>query len=256
MDCQKAQAQLEFNTLGSEAGSGPDPSAAVRHLAECDACHLAHESQRQFDRDVANAMTDIPIPTGLADRLRVAVGGATLPSAVSVGSSSGRRRTLRWLTVSAMVALLPLLMWSLSPHRQVLNEGSVRDLVVHWSNETSNSQKVDFRLPAGWGSLRTVQFGDAQIASVNGVEVPTRSFVMRMDRRQPAVSGFVVRLSPGEWHEAIGVTSFSVATVQYAPFGAWVVWREGDSVFICVMRDNAQAMQRLQDLIAGGRSLS
>ncbi len=256
MDCQKARAQLELRTLGSDAASGPDTPAAIRHLAECDACHLTHESQRQFDRDVANAMTDVPIPAGLADRLMASVGGSASCAPVPTGTTNGRRRSLRWLTISAVVALLPVLMWSLSPRRPMLNEASVRDLAVQWSDATSDSRVVDFKLPAGWSSLRAVQFGDSRFASVNGVDVPARSFVMRMERRQSTISGFVVRLSHGEWYETLGSTSFSAATVQYAAFGTWVVWREGDTVFICVMKDNAQAMQRLQDLIASSRGLS
>lgn len=256
MDCQKAQAQLELRTLGSDAASGADPSPAARHLADCDACHLAHETQRQFDRDVANAMTDVPIPAGLADRLMASVGGSASPAPVPSGTANGRLRSMRWLTISAVVALLPVLMWSLSPRRPMLNEASVRDLTAQWSDATGDARVVDFRLPAGWGALRAVQFGEPRFASVNGVEVPARSFVMRMERRQSPITGFVVRLDHGEWFETLGPTSFSAATVQYAAFGTWVVWREGDTVFICVMKDNAQAMQRLQDLIASNRGLS
>lgn len=256
MDCQKAQAQLDLRTLGSDAASGPDPSAIARHLAECDVCHLAHESQRQFDRDVANAMADVPIPAGLADRLMATVGNSAAPASVPARIPSGRQRSVRWLATSAVVALLPLLMWGLSPRRPMLNEASVRELAVRWGDAAGDLRQVDFELPAGWNSLRAVQFGESRFASVNGVDIPVRSFLMRMERRQSTISGFIVRLSRGDWYEPLGSTSFSAATVQYAAFGTWVVWREGDTVFICVMKDNAQAMQRLQDLIASSRGLS
>lgn len=256
MDCQKAQAQLDLKVLGSDAVSGHDPIALARHLEECDACHLAHESQQQFDRDVANAMTDVPVPAGLTDRLMASVGNS--PSVVPnpTGSAIWLRRSRHWLTITAVVALLPLLIWALSPRKAMLNEASVRDLAAQWSNATVDSRAVDFKLPSAWNSLRTVQFGESRFASVHGVDIPVQPFSMRIERRQSTISGFIVRLSRGEWSEAVESTSFSAATVQYAAFGTWVVWREGDTVFICVMKDNAQAMQRLQDSIAGSRGLS
>ena len=44
--------------------------------------------------------------------------------------------------------------------------------------------------------------------------------------------------------------------IQYDTFGTWVVWSEGDAVFVCVIYDDAHTIQRLQDVIARSRNFS
>ena len=255
MDCHKAQAQLDFTTLGQDAVGGSESLAAQRHLAECDACHQTFESQRRFDRRVAQAMSDVPLPPGLVERLSSAVGSA---ESVQSGAVPRRRALGRVGWGVAAVALLPFLIWVLTPRTPVLNQASVQVLAELDLNLLPvDSRQGIFSLPAGWSSLRDLQFGESpRLAHVNGSKIPVRDFLLQPDRRSPDVVGLLVRLPKSEWHATPDATSFSSATVEYASFGTWVVWREGDAVFLCILHDNAHAMQRLQDLLAESRDLT
>ncbi len=255
MDCHQAQAQLGLTTLGQDAVGGPESLAAQRHLTECDACHQAFESQRLFDRRVAQAMTDLPVPAGLVERLSSAIG-----TTESVRPAPGlhRRAMSRVGWGVAAVALLPFLIWMLTPRTPVLNQASVQSLAELDLNTLPVDSRQDaFVPPTGWGSLPSLQFGESpRLAPVDGANVCVRDFRLQPDRRSPAVAGLLVRVPKSQWHTTLGATSFSSAAVEYASFGTWVVWREGDAVFVCILHDNAHAMQWLQDLVAGSRDLT
>ncbi len=256
MECREAQAQLEFKSLGRDAASGPDAQAAQRHLAECEACHRAMDFQQRFDSEVGRAMSDIPIPAGLTDRLRSAVTSVTPQS--SLQRAVRTRHTWRWVTSLTLALLLPLLGWAwFGPQAAGLNETSVRQLAEMERNSLPTDSQTPFAIPAGWNSLREIQLeSSTHLASVNGIHVPLLGFLARADRGRPSTSGFLLRLNRNQWQSKLEATSFSSAMIQYDTFGTWVVWSEGDTVFVCVMHDDAHAIQRLQDLVAGSRDFS
>lgn len=256
MDCHKAQAQLEFTTLGQDAVGGPDLSAAQRHLADCDACHQTFESQRRFDTKLARAMSDVALPPGLNERLSAAIGAA---SNRPVPTVRPRGRSIPWIS-GAVVSLVLALYFSgiLGPRIPRLNQFSVHQLAELDLNVLPADMRQDaFSPPDEWSALQGIQFGESlRLAKVGGAEVPVMPFQLPPNRRAPHVTGFLIQLPLSRWHETPEATSFSSATIQYASFGTWVVWREGDTVFICVVRDNADALQRMQDLVVGSRELT
>lgn len=256
MECREAQAQLEFKSLGRDAASGADVQAAQRHLAECEACHRAMDFQQRFDSEVGRAMSDIPIPVGMTDRLRSAVTSVTPPS--SLQGPARTRRSWRWVTRLSLVLLLPLLAWAwFGTQPAGLNETSVRQIAELERSGLPADSQTPFTVPAGWNSLREIRLeSSTHVALINGVHVPVRSFLARADRGRPNISGFLVRLNRRQWQSSLEATSFSSAAIQYDTFGTWVVWSEGNTVFVCVMHDDAHAIQRLQDLIAGSREVS
>ena len=260
MECHQAQAQLEFTTLGRNAVNGPDVQAAQRHLAECESCHRAMEFQQRFDSEVSRAMTSVLLPAGLTERLVSAVNGpvARIESPTASPRAGWQRLAGRCLTGGVLALLIPLLIWGwFGSLPQTLNEASVRHLAGLDLNQLPADVRQELIFPAGWHALREIQIGDAaRLASVNSVEVPVQAFLARTDRRSPNVAGFLVRLPHSQWQTDLDATSFSSATIQYASFGTWVVWREDDVVFVCVLRDDAHGMQRLQELIAGKRDLT
>jgi hypothetical protein len=138
----------------------------------------------------------------------------------------------------------------------MLTKGSVGDLAKVDLNALPLDSQQAFPFPTGWNSLREVQFGDSpRLAPINGVQVPVQAFLLRMDREAPA-SGILARIQPSQWQPVPEATSFSSAMVQYAPFGAWVVWQEGDAVFVCILHGDPQAMERFQKRVAGNRKFT
>lgn len=273
MDCRKAQAQLNLMARGKDAAKGGEIIAAQRHLNECADCRVAVEASQQFDAQIARAMSDVPVPSGLADRLRAVVqasettpaepglarsssAGAT-PATAPVSLKSQRRIAGRIFSGAAVALLLALtLKWAM-PYQTVLNGASVNTLAACDLNLLPADSRAPFDLPSGWNSGRFIQFGDSsRLASVDRTEVPVLPFLLRADRRLSHVTGFLVRLPDTQWHAALNAGRFSSAEIQYAQFGSWVAWREGNVVFICVVRGDANVMQRLQDLIDGNRDLT
>lgn len=257
MECRQAQAQLDFKTLGQDAVSGLDAQTAEAHLADCDGCRRFLEFQTRFDTEIAHAMTDLPVPAGLTERLLSTINApVTLPSA-SRPNAGKTRQSWRWKTAGVFAILLPLLTWTWIANQPiVLNDASIRQLAeLDLNRLPTDSQSVVS--PAGWSSVRGIQLGEsAFLAPVRGIEVPIQVFLARISPRQPGVSGFLARLDRSQWHAKLDASSFSSAAVQYESYGTWVVWSEGDAVFVCVLRDDAHAMQRLQDLFARSRELT
>lgn len=274
MDCHQAQAQLNFTTRGKDAPAGPDWQAAQRHLGECEACRLALDSQRRFDLQVSRAMVDVAVPQGLAERLRSAVAATTEEAASGTGvaaesasvrpkamtsARASRFRTGRRVALGIVATLIPLLVWTLLvPRTHVLNEVSVRELgKLNLDALTADPRLSALPAPAGWNTARAVQLGDsAHMAPAGGRNVPIQTFRLQTDRRSPSVTGFLLRLPKSQWHATPDATSFASAPIQYESFGTWVVWREGNAVYVCVLHENAHVMQRLQELISGGRGLT
>lgn len=256
MDCQQARAQLELERLGKDTVPGSDAVAAERHLAECDVCRVAVASGRQVDSRIARAMLDVPVPAGFADRLHAAI-GPVLPVA-EPPTAIPRRHLLRRLGWGSL-ALVPMLVIGafLISKPVVLNDASIRELGKLDPSLLRVSSSQGIAAPAGWSNLRAIRFGDAaRVAMVNGVEIPLLTFTALGDRRSASCTGYLVRLPLSRWHRVPDGESFSRGMIQYAAFGTWVVWREGDSVIICVLQGDAHAMQRLQDLVAAGRQLT
>ena len=258
MECREAQAQLELKSLGRDAASGPEIQAAQRHLAECEVCHRAMDFQQRFDSEVSHAMSDIPIPAGMTDRLRSAVNSVT-PQSATQPAVRTHYTWRRWTSLSlALLLLLPLLGWAwFGTHTASLNEFSVRQIAELKLDGLPTDSQPSFTAPSEWNSLRDIQLErSTQVASVNGVPVRLRSFLARAERGRPDISGVLLRLDRSQWQPKIDATSFSSAMIQYDTFGTWVVWSEGDAVFVCVMYDDAHAIQRLQDVIARSRNFS
>ncbi|HEY4258657.1 MAG TPA: hypothetical protein VGM98_00800 [Schlesneria sp.] len=201
-------------------------------------------------------MLDVPVPTGFADRLHATIGPALVVA--KAPTVIPRRHLLRRLGWGSL-ALVPMLAIGafLMSQSVVLNDASIRELGKLDPSLLSVSSSQGITAPAGWSVPRAIQFADApRMATVNGVDVPLLMFTSLGTRRSASCTGYLVQLPLSQWHRVPDADSFSRGIIQYAAFGTWVVWREGDSVVICVLQGDAHAMQRLQDLVAAGRQLT
>lgn len=257
MDCHQAQAQFELVNRGKDADRSAEGAAAERHLAECDTCQLAIRSQQRVDDQIARAMAGIPLPEGLSQRLHAAIGAAaTLGPQPTVNAP--RRQFLQRVVWGSLAAVAIVVTCAVMlPRSGVLNDASIRELGNLDLTALDVSSSPVPSLPTGWTSQRLVRFADARIGTVGSRDVPLQTFTAWTDRRSSSGStGFLIRLPQSQWHVVPDATSFGRAQIQYATFGTWVVWREGDSVIVCVLHADAHAMERLQEIVSGGRQLS
>lgn len=69
MDCRDAQFYLRLRRHAADE-LGPDVTAALNdHLGTCPACAADGRALESFDRAVASAMVNVPVPTGLRAKL-------------------------------------------------------------------------------------------------------------------------------------------------------------------------------------------
>lgn len=255
MDCNEVQAYLKFRTLGHEQHHERDAAEVNRHLAHCDGCHSAFVTEQAFDHEVASAMSEVAIPGGLTSRLRNVIRSVDAPVTADRAAIRPRRRLSRRIVLAAMAAgLAAVIISKITTSFAPLTESEVRRL-VDLNIESLPAAAVDaaFPLPAGWDRVRGLQFAQAPLlATIGQRQFPILPLIVRLRSKSPEVAGFLVRIPSASSQPAIDATSFHSATVQYSSTGSWVIWREANAVYVCVLRD-AHTMERLQNAIFGGR---
>ena len=217
------------------------------------------EARSRFDSEVARAMSDVPLPVGLTGRLQAAV------KASSVQPSSDMRRlrhASRWsrrLLLSGSAVLVLVTAWSwLGPREATLADADVRRLAaLNVSSLSPAPTGTKVALPDGWQSLPGMELTEQSVlATDDTLSVPIRPLSFRANRRGSAVTGLLLALPESRWHARIEATSFSIAEVRYTASGTWVVWREGTTVFVCVLNADARVIEALQHVAARGREVS
>ena len=216
-------------------------------------------TRSRFDSEVALAMNDVPLPVGLTGRLQAAV------KASSVQPSSDETRphiASRWprrLMLSGSVALVLIAAWSwLGPHEPALTEADVRRLAeLESSSLPSAPSGTMIALPAGWQSLPGLELADHPVlARVETLSVPVLPLTFRAKRGGLRVTGLLLALPESRWQARVEATSLSNAEVRYTATGTWAIWREGTTVFVCVLHADARVFEALQHAAASGREVS
>jgi hypothetical protein len=104
MECRNARLLLEFARPGSSELDAVEAEALGQHLSECPDCSALAQFERRVDDHLGRAMRDVPVPSGLRERI--------------LGKLAGERslRNRRWLlraSAAAAVLLLGLTGWYL-----------------------------------------------------------------------------------------------------------------------------------------------
>lgn len=118
MDCQTALQLLEMHPHEVPSWRSADQDAVEEHLAGCSLCQNAAAEIHEWDTRLLSAMTSVPVPEGLRERLLAQLAMST-PAAVAVSIPQAPvRRTLKWVVsgLSLSVALaVGLLFWPQAP---------------------------------------------------------------------------------------------------------------------------------------------
>lgn len=97
MQCLDAQFYLRLRRHASDELGAEATAELDRHLAGCASCSIISRRMLSFDRSVAAAMTDVPIPGGLRDKL--------LAQALEHRGAILRRRGYRLAALAASVMM-------------------------------------------------------------------------------------------------------------------------------------------------------
>jgi len=213
----------------------------------------------RFDSEVALAMGDVPLPVGLTERLQAAVKASPVQPLSNSAPSRIASRWPRRLMLSGSVALVLLAAWSwLGPREAALTEADVRRMAeLEPSSLPAAPSGTKIALPAGWQSLPGMELAEQPvIAGDETLSVPVLPLAFRANRRLQPVAGLLLALPESRWPFRIEATSLSDAEVRYTATGTWAIWREGKTIFVCVLRADARVLEALQLAAANGRNVS
>jgi len=214
-----------------------------------------------FDCELTRAMNDIPLPNGLTERLRTAIVQQPLASLPLNGSQPSRDngRWSRRLLLSSAVALVLVAVWSwLGPHETELTEADVLRIAELDSSNLPNAPPgTQFIPPAGWHSLPGVELASHPvIANDEAFSIAVLPLTFRTRRNSPRVTGLLLALPESRWPFRIDATSLSHTDVRYSATGTWAIWREGTTIFVCILHADARALEALQHASTSSRDVT
>ena len=223
-----------------------------------DSCPPTPTVRNRFDSELALVMSDVPLPVGLTDRLQSVVASSVQPST----HATLPRLASHWprrLVLSGSVAIVLIAAWTwLGPREATLTEADVRRLAgLNSTSLHAAPAGTKIAWPAGWQSLPGMELAEQPvIARDDARSIPLLVLSFRTHRRGPPVTGLLLALPESRWSSNIEAKSFSMAEVRYTTSGTWAIWREGTTVFVCVLRADTRVFEALQRAAAIGREVS
>jgi hypothetical protein len=258
MNCRNALDTLEAVEVGALAPTDAVALEADRHRSQCAACQAAWPVRQQWEHRLSEAMTAVPIPVGLRERLQQACEAPVIASAVP---SPGRKRWRRW-SVAAMVLLFAIgVGWWFRPLPQFSDQDLLAAMTADVQSSTPFTGRFRPQLPELWkryyelnpNLIRGFPAGDHPAAGMVAL-VP---FQFQTGDRQPAVRGRLLILRRDQFRGTPTAISFAAAAVYYTrTSGAYALWTEGDLLFVCLVPSGPADLQRFHDIVTQPRSVT
>ena len=249
MNCQTARETLEL--ARPEGPAAATVAAAREHVTECISCRRAVRQQEEFDARFAAVCSEVPIPSGLRERLlaRLEI-PATAPS-ISIGKTrrevSTRRRWLGRASLAvASVVAIGIATWSLWPARPSVDLEEITGLLA--TAEIDPANLAEFTTFSGGFAPqlpRTMRTGQLESPPrrLGQLEAAIYFFKLgELDGRLAVVPRRFVKGGP-----LPSATSFSSSSISYGLGFCTTAWFEGDFVFVCCLRggENENELHRL-----------
>lgn len=276
MDCHEALDWLEAAELNA-AGLDTDPEveaeivAARRHLTACPACQAEWPVRRAWALSLTAAMSAVPVPETLHDRLTASLPMADAPSraAENVGAAPARRRSSArplfrmTLALLLLAALTPVAFWWWQPPVVRLSELYVADHAPALELPAFRGP-FEPRLPSGWTAVFTLDQQFVKGFPGHGAaagQVALVPFQMSTRNGPEPLRGrlLILRRQQLQDVESLALASdFAAAEVRYLPesHGAYVAWAEDDLVFVCLMSSGPADLHRFMRTLQGSRALT
>lgn len=164
MDCRTARLLLDFARPHAAELEAAEAATLENHLADCPECRSLARAERRLDQHFGSAMSDVPVPEGLRQRL--------IARLHAQRDAWYRRRILQVAGVAAALVLVGWLGWSLQ-HRSasVVQVGAVVDA----ANQMASIERVDQWLrQEGYDSGAPSRFDYALLVSCGMAEFQGR----------------------------------------------------------------------------------
>lgn len=205
-------------------------------------------ARSSFDAEMASAMNDVTLPVDLQGRLQAAVsndGGLGRAVASRLEGRHWSRRLVLW--ASATTVLVIGAIW-LAGTRLTLTESDVLQIAeLDWEHLEPASHAAKFDLPSGWSSIPGVELAKRPLSiPVDSSTVMGLPLTVRSRKQATPVTGLLFSLSARHWLPSVESTSLAQSEVRYSASGTWAAWREGNTVYICVLKADARKFESLQ----------
>jgi len=266
MNCADTLEWLEAAELGQTESGTPEIVAARTHLADCRICQQEWPARKTWALQLAEAVPDVPLPSGLRERLLADV---PAPASTAVEQQPLRRtsrRAVRYVLLSAMclTLLLGLVPFWPQPVQPLSLVELQQGLSVELVGLPEFRGEFDPRLPTSWASSfeydRSFVRGFPPQGGASG-QVALIPFQYPLAGQSEPVRGRLLILPREQFAESqasLVQRDFRQAQVQYfrgVP-GAFLVWGEDDLVYICLMSGDPEHLARFQRSLNAPRSLT
>ena len=259
MNCSDVEPFLDQLASDSNGVAIPDEMEMQQHVMDCAECQHSLRIRKQWNSQLSRAMIDVTVPDGLTTRL-VALMGQASPhnTEQSPDIFTTPKRPLRKMAVVAagLGLVVASIFWTIISRSTVqLSSANVAMLWEQKSEETSSESASPPRLPHGWTSLRTIsaqQWKQIRLTELR-MTVPVKSFELR-NREEAPEEGWLFVISKSKWTPA-PAASVAQARVQYSSHRVWIVWSEGDLVYVLAMTGSPQSLERMQRQLDGDRAV-
>ncbi|MBI1345400.1 hypothetical protein GC163_03845 [bacterium] len=263
MDCSDTLEWLEAAELGQATAADTEVVQARQHLTTCPVCQQEWPARKSWALQLAASISDVPIPSGLRERLLADV---PMPAAVSTTAVHPRRSSRRWVLMSALclTLLVGLLQFWPQPQPPLTLVELQQGLSVELAGLPEFRGDFDPHLPAIWATSfdfdRSFVRGYPPHGMASG-QVALIPFQYPLAGQPEPVKGRLLILPRQRFAESqrtLATQNFRQAQVQYfrgLP-GAFLVWSEDDLIYVCLMPGDPEHLARFQRSLAAPRSLT
>lgn len=258
MNCSDVEPFLDRLDADPKGLGIPNEFDLRQHLSSCSSCQLSLQMRHQWDCQLSHAMNDVDLPDGLANRLATLLQEALpLETKSNPLDRSIPRRWLRMMTVMAGLSLVVASLWWTIVFKASgqLSSANVVLLWEHQPDTISSESAIYPKLPHGWTSLRNIsthEWKQMKLADLH-VTLSVKPFEHRYRDGEPE-EGWLFVIPKSRWTPA-PVASVSLARVQYSSRRVWIVWSEGDLVYVLAISGSPQTLERMQRQLDGDRAV-
>lgn len=259
MNCSDAEPFLDQLATDSKGCVIPNEMALRMHVTSCALCRHSLRMRKQWDSQMSRAMNDVAVPNEMTKRLITLLKNELPLDATSLFPARPMaRRMIRTIAVAfAGLGLFAALFW-LTIMFPASGQLSAAHVTLLWEQKPeliSSESEIHPRLPHGWNSLRTISSQEWKQVNLTDLRMTlaVKPFELRYRESEPE-QGWLFVISKSQWTPA-PASSLTHSRVQYSSNRVWIVWSEGDLVYILALSGSPQSLERMQRQMDGDRAV-
>jgi len=263
MKCREALDTLEAVEVGALPATDAVVRDAEQHRAGCATCQTAWPLRQQWSHRLSEAVQQVSIPEGLRERLHQACSGPVAAAATITTPRMSRRRLWGWIASMAVVLAIAV---GIGWWQQPLPRLTDQDLLAAMTADLDLEPVTEFigpftpELPGPW--RRYYDLNPKLVRGFPTVDHPAAGmaalvpFQFQTGDRHPPVRGRLLILRRDQFVGTLPASDFSTTQEYYTPRGAFVIWAEGNLVFVCLVPSGPADLLRFKEALTQSRAIT